>query len=440
MKRDSQDAPEATVGEEIPLLAFQRFIWDAWGGNDELHLRWPNSFLLIGPLSAELLSKSMELVVVNNDALRIRVVLIHGEPRLRFAPPEEYHLEIVDLSNSTKTVNELEERIRCEIHAELFFKIALEVAPLFKTRLYKLAEQRHVLVGWRHHLLMDGYDQHRVWQELWASYANLLNNGVSNLEKRMQYSEYCAWQAANSVVCSNSRQMYWKRRLAGTSGIIWPGLSSNPVPRFGPSETAQCVIDQTLTWKLRERARHSRIHLQAYVLAAYASLIRDWCNQRDFVIATMMTARVKKEQLSILGYLVQPLYLRVQLGHSHEFDEVVTTVSREYIGSLEHMDFGQVASEQPHLHSRTLFQWQRTFGEQVTPAKSPTLGFRVEEFAQQPIPPRIGGFDFLFAGLEADNELTLATAFRPDVFPRNIANQLLQEMWDRLERFSDSRD
>jgi len=153
----------------------------------------------------------------------------------------------------------------------------------------------------------------------------------------------------------------------------------------------------------------------------------------------MMTARVKKEHLSILGYLAQPLYLRVQLGGSDKFDEVVTTVSREYIRSLQHMDFGQVAYEQPELGSRTLFQWLPAVSEQFTPAKSLTVGFRVQEFAYQ-ASGRVGSFDFFFVGVESDNELRIGAGFRADVVPRTMAHQLLQEMRDRLERFSYPHD
>lgn len=431
-------AASDTVDEGTSFTLQQRFYWDRPGGNDEWYTRIPFPFLLLGAVDAELIRSSLELLIRRHDALRTRVLLVRGAPRQRFVAPAEYHLEVVDVSEVDKVESEIDERVRCELRTRFARRIVLDVDPLFDATLFRLAGERHVLVFWIHHILFDAYTPTLIFQQFWALYAGLLGARPYNEKRPMQYSQYCAWQQANYSLWVKEHRSYWKNRLSGGAGIQWPDVPNDLIHTRGVTEVAWCAIGRESNSNLREQARRSRTHLSTYLLAAYAAVIRTWCNQRDFVLTATVSGRVKKEHVPIVGYLVQPLYLRVQTESDGTFDSILKAVSKEYIGALLHMDFGETVLENPDLCSGTLFQWSPA-DWRFTPPASLELGFRVEKFEFYHVSFAHEKFKLEVRFFDGADELSIAAAFRPDYFPRTMVDRLLAEICRQLERVAEGQ-
>jgi len=86
-------------------------------------------------------------------------------------------------------------------------------------------------------------------------------------------------------------------------------------------------------------------------------MVREWCNQSDFVLTVMVTGRLAKEHLRVVGYLAQPLYMRVQTTPDTAFESLLNTVGKEYFSAVFHRDFGQTVLENPALGAGTLAAW-----------------------------------------------------------------------------------
>jgi hypothetical protein len=341
----------------------------------------------------------------------------------------------MDVSEPGKTDSEIEERVRCQLRVGNNRRVDLELDALFDATLFKLADAKYLLVFWIHHLLFDPYALSLIFQEFWTVYAGLLGKVPGELSKAMQYSEYCTWQAEIYRRWIEEREPYWSGRLAGATGIQWPDVSIDPISAPGVTEVASCVADPALTSKLRKKAERRRIQLSTYALTAYALAVRQLCRQTDFVLATTVLGHGAKEHHGIVGYLAQPLYLRVQLESDGNCDQEVETISKEFFSAVLHMDFGTTFRKHRNLSAWTLFQWLPA-AWRPTPRDSLDLGFKVAPF---PFQGRIFNhekFKLVIFVVETCDQLNISAAFRPDFFKRSTVEQLIGNIRDRLERFA----
>src|SRR5262249_5055083 len=157
---------------------------------------------------------------------------------------------------------------------------------LFAATVFRLTTAKHALVFWVNHILADGHTPSLLLQDLWALYAGAVNDAADR--GRMQYSQYCAWQQELLAARVDEQKSYWVARLSGALPIQWPGMPAGPLERHGMSEGASREVDAVTTAKLRAQAKRSRKHLSLYAMTAYASTVREWCNQSDFVLTVML--------------------------------------------------------------------------------------------------------------------------------------------------------
>jgi non-ribosomal peptide synthetase component F len=170
-----------------------------------------------------------------------------------------------------------------------------------------------------------------------------------------------------------------------------------------------------------------------YAVTAYAATVREWCNQSDFVLTVMATGRLAKEHLRIVGYLAQPLYMRVQTTREAGFDSLLNTISKEYFSALFHRDFGQTVLENPALGAGALFQWFPADWH-LAPDASLHLGFRVEPLAFKPRGFFHEKFKLGVFVYETADHLSIRAGFRPDCVRRATVERLLEEIRAQLER------
>jgi hypothetical protein len=401
---------------DLPLTVQQRFFWDRPGGDDGLYALIPFPFLLTGPVDLDRLQSSVRRLIDRHDALRTRIILVPGaSPRQKFPAVTKYPVEIVDLSDPDERQTVIDARLQSELQTRFDRRIAFDTDSLFAASVFKLATEKHALVLWVNHLLADGHTPSLLLQDLWRLYGGVLNHEVQG--GPMQYSQYCAWQQELLAVWTEEQKPYWATRLSEAMPIQWPGIPPGALEPHGMSEGASREVDTVTTAKLRAQARRSRKPVSLYALTAYAAMVREWCNQSDFVLTVMVTGRLAKEHLRIVGYLAQPLYMRVQTTPDAAFESLLNTIGKEYFSAVFHRDFGQTVLENPALGGGTLFQWFPADWH-LTPDASLHLGFRVEPLAFK----HRGFFHEKFRlGVfvqETADQLSIRAGFRPDCLRR----------------------
>ena len=195
----------------------------------------------------------------------------------------------------------------------------LSKPPLMRQALVRTAADRHRLLWSCHHLLLDGWSQTLVIQEVMTAYHARCQGRAESLAPSLApsrpYSDYIAWLRRQDLGRAES---FWRGRLDGFElptplpGGKTSGGTGTPGRRDGECELA---LSAELTAALQSFAQHHRLTLNTLVQGAWALLLNRHTGQDDVVFGVTVSGRPPELAgiESMKGLFVNTLPLRVAL-------------------------------------------------------------------------------------------------------------------------------
>ena len=158
-------------------------------------------------------------MVARHESLRTLIAAPDGIPQQVVVPPEraDFGWDVVDAT--AWPAARLQEAIE-ETRRGHSFDLATEI-PL-RARLFRVAEDEHVLVGVVHHIAADGWSITPLVRDLGVAYASRCAGRAPGwAELPVQYVDYTLWQRAQFGDLDDSdspiaaQLAYWEHALAG---------------------------------------------------------------------------------------------------------------------------------------------------------------------------------------------------------------------------------
>jgi hypothetical protein len=199
-----------------------------------------------------------------------------------------------------------------------------------------------------HLIICDGESLDLLLREIWGLYSDLIvDHEVSPPALPLQYADYAVWQRNAHLFWLHRSEDYWNKRLAGAKGLKLP--IENGLKNVEPFKAApvQISLDEALTVALHNLARSEKTVPAMVVLALGVAAISRWCNQNDFLIATIVSGRDFADCEKIIGMFATGLLLRIELSGNETFLELINLVVREFLTAWEHREFGTVLRSMP---------------------------------------------------------------------------------------------
>ncbi|MFV0920461.1 amino acid adenylation domain-containing protein, partial [Ralstonia nicotianae] len=333
--------PAITVADRsgpLPLSFAQQRLWflaQMEGGSEAYHI--PVGLRLKGELDEDALRRSLDRIVARHEALRTRFVAEDGQAVQLIVPADVgLTLEWVDLS--TEAVPEHQLGLLAEAEARAPFD--LEQGPLIRGRLVKLGEQEHVLLITMHHIVSDGWSQGVLARELGTLYEAYRSGGEDPLPALpIQYADYAVWQRRWLEGGELQRQgAYWEQALAGA-----PTLLSVPTDRARPPQqdyaggSVEVIFDETLSAGLRKLSQRHGTTLFMTVLAGWSALLSRLSGQEEVVVGSPVANRTRSEVEGLIGFFVNTLALRVEVGGA-TVSELLGRVKSRVLEAQAHQD------------------------------------------------------------------------------------------------------
>ncbi|HEX5723827.1 MAG TPA: amino acid adenylation domain-containing protein, partial [Longimicrobiaceae bacterium] len=324
---------------------------------------------LPGGIDAAALERALGEVVRRHEVLRTTFHESDGVPVQVVAPFTGLVLPVEDLSGLGTAEREVEvKRWAAEEAAHLF---DLATGPLFRGRLLRLGAKEHELLLGMHHIVTDGWSLHLLQRELSALYAAYAGSGESPLpEPALQYADFAVWQREQLRGEALDRQLaWWKERLAGA-----PELLELPTDRPRASVQTQrggmvsAVLPPEVLDRLTSLARAEGATPFMVLLGAFQALLAKYGGSDDVVVGTPVAGRTRPETEGLIGFFVNTVVLRTDLGGDPSFREVVRRVRGVTLEAFDHQEvpFEQlVAALRPErsLSHSPLFQVMLTLSE-----------------------------------------------------------------------------
>ncbi|MGZ8484628.1 MAG: amino acid adenylation domain-containing protein, partial [Candidatus Binatia bacterium] len=308
-------------GGKLPLSFSQRRLWFLQKLDGNLagyHI--PALFRIDGAVDGTALAQALNLVTARHEALRTAIREVGGEPCQEIVAQLTIALPVTDLSSLPNDQAESEwRRLATLVHLTAY---DLARAPLWRAHLVKLAEQEHLLILNFHHLIADGASLAIFYRELASSYeAHRRKKIASFAPLPLSYADYAGWQQQwlASPACAAELD-YWKRNLAGLAApASMPTDFPRPAERSYRGARSIRRLPVELSAALNRFTRQQGVTSFMTLLAAFSVLLARIGGQTDVVIGSTVAGRNHAAMEGVIGFFINVLPLRLQLGDNPTF-------------------------------------------------------------------------------------------------------------------------
>ncbi|HSE37929.1 MAG TPA: amino acid adenylation domain-containing protein, partial [Blastocatellia bacterium] len=215
-----------------------------------------------------------------------------------------------DLS-AAEQEQQLETFIRTSQQRRLF---DLTQAPLMRLAVLRVADDLHHIVWSYHHLLLDGWSQALVLQEVQTIYEAFCNGREPQLEERRPFRDYIAWLQRQDL---SKAEVFWRRTLQGFDAPVSLGarqLRENSSTEPENFEQQQAFVSESVSLGLRTFARQNGLTLNTIIQGAWALLLSRYSGEQDVVFGNVVAGRPVDlaGAESTIGMFINTLPVRVQ--------------------------------------------------------------------------------------------------------------------------------
>ncbi|MBN1238807.1 MAG: AMP-binding protein, partial [Gammaproteobacteria bacterium] len=248
-------------------------------------------------------------------------------------------LPIVDLAQLDPARRDPVARHLADSHARRAFD--LRRGPLWHVLLLRLDDEEHVLSVVLHHIVFDGWSAGVLVAEIAESYRALTAGAAPNLpELPVQYADFAVWQRGWLRGERLDRELdFWRDRLAGAPPVLdLPADRRRTTVQSARGAVAVFAVDADGTAALRRLSRECGATLFMTLMTAFKVLLYRCCGQSDLVVGTPIANRRKSELERLIGFFVNMLAVRTDLGGNPSFVDALERVKSSLVDAYSHQD------------------------------------------------------------------------------------------------------
>ncbi|WP_437785448.1 amino acid adenylation domain-containing protein [Sorangium sp. So ce1097] len=292
---------------------------------------------LTGPLDVAALERSIQAIVARHAVFRMRFSAEGGRPVVALAPSRPLAVERLDLGALPEALRK--DRLRDALDAAIRRPFDLAEGPLVRAALIRLGPEEHVLAIVSHLLVSDGWSL-RIWQrELIAHHGAFSTGGRTHLPPLpIDYLDFAAWQRGQGAAPAEALDV-WERRLRGAPALLdLPADRPRPRRRSLRGGNVRLRIPGGVLEALEALGRSEGATLFMTALAALMALLHRLTGHTDLCVGSPVSGRLAVETEPLIGFFLNTVVLRSDLGGDPSFREVVRRVSAVVVEALAHQD------------------------------------------------------------------------------------------------------
>ena len=298
----------ALLSGPITLTESQREIWmthqlgdlPAASFNESVSMR------IAGPLNTAALAAALTDLVTRHDALRARFT--PDGTSFTVTPPTDITPTLHDLSGP-----DAEATLSAALATDAGLPVDIVGGAAFRTALFRLGPDLHVLVMTAHHIVCDGWSYNTLFTELATLYTARTEGRAAALPPAPSFAAYA--KAAQDRVPPPSVRAYWQAQYADI-----PALPDLPTDRPRPPRksfagaTASSMIAPDLVKRLRKMGANHGATLFATLFAGLQITLGRLSGSSQIVLGVPIGGQAMLEGPSLVGHLVNFLPIRADFA------------------------------------------------------------------------------------------------------------------------------
>lgn len=297
------------------------------------------AFHLRGTLDALALEKAFQALIARHAVLRTRFEDVQGEP-LQIALAEvPFRLVCEQYVGMPGEVQLAILRRRLQHEAAQSFD--LSQAPLLRVTLLHFDEQSHGLLLSMHHIVSDAWSNPILVRDLAAAYAQVLAGQASELPALpVQYADYAVWQRQQlQGEALEAELRHWRSYLGERVPVLeLPTDFPRPAKPSPHGQRLRFALPAQLAERAQLFCRAEGCTPFVLLLATWQLLLARYSGQQAFAIGVPHAARSRCELDELIGFFVNTLIYRVDLGAQLTGRELCRRLRQESLAALDHAE------------------------------------------------------------------------------------------------------
>jgi len=394
-----------------------------------------------GKLNVERLGAAFRRLVERHEALRTSCELI-GEEIV-----QKVHKEVeIEIEYKEAREENAEDIVRNFIRS-----FDLSKAPLLRVGLIKLNTQKHILMCDMHHIISDGISMRILIDEFVKLY-----EGQELLPLRLQYKDYCAWQAHAWQVHTpqdgmlesgimKKHEEYWLKAFEGEIPTLnLPTDCQRPPVQSFEGDSIHFELSEELTNGLRRIAKETGATMYMVLLAGFNILLSKYSRQEDIVVGSPIAGRPHADLGKIIGMFVNTLAMRNYPQGSKTVKEFVEEVKTNALRAYENQYY-QFDDLVDKLDIRRDMSRNPVFDVMFAMQNMDAGEIAIEGISIKPydIQSQISKFDITLTALETEHTIELNIEYCTKLFNKetieriaghlkNVLRDITQNMGKRI--------
>lgn len=183
----------------------------------------------------------------------------------------------------------------------------LEKAPLFRSRVYKVAEGDFVIFNCFHHMIFDGWSFDIFFQALSDAY-----EGKELLPEEASFLDYAKWQKGYFESDDYKKDLaYWMKKLSSPLPILeLPTDFPRPAKIKPDSSAFAFTLDGEMAKRTREFCKANGVSPFNVFLSCFKMSLMEYSRSQEVIVGIPVRGRNNTDQLNTIGYFVNAVAIR----------------------------------------------------------------------------------------------------------------------------------
>lgn len=321
--------------EYYDLTAPQKSIWltEQYYQNTNIN-NVCGTFYCNQPIDFQLLKKSINLFLKNNDSFKIKLKLINGEVKQYFADFKDLDFQIISISSEEEQI-ELERKLASKTF-HMFDSL------LFDIIFFKYPDSHGGFVINSHHIISDSWSNGIAANGVSLIYSQLKNHQQVTTNEEFSYKDYLRTESEyiNSKKFEVDKK-YWDDLFATIPEIatIQPVKNSGGDREIFQANRIMLGLNADVLSSIKEFCKKQNVTLYNFFMCVFSLYLGRVSNLNEFVIGTPILNRTNYKEKRTTGMFVNTLPLKITLDYEKTFLENLKDIAIRSFGMLKHQKY-----------------------------------------------------------------------------------------------------
>ncbi|OII61502.1 hypothetical protein BJP40_05135 [Streptomyces sp. CC53] len=384
---------------------------------------------LTGPLDRAAVHGALQALTERHGALRVSITDHGGELRQTVADTVTVPLDEVDLGSPGKDpADTVPDRYLTEAQDRPFL---LDRAPLLRATLFRLGEQRHVLLLVTHHSIADGDSLDVLAREFPPLYAACAEGRPNPLPPpALSYADHVAARLSGASDRRRARSLeHWRTTLDGA-----PATLDLPTARLGGTTRRHAAthrrdLPRPVAAGLRALAAEHRTSLFSVLAAGAFALVGRYTGETDLVLGVPLSTRLEPGSEGLVALTVNTMPLRVACDTGQDLLPLLRQVQGRTFQALRHQgvafhELVQAVNPPRSAGRQPVFQLALNH-VRTGPAGTPAAGLVAESL---PIANATAAFELMLTFVESGDDVRFYAEYDTERFDADAVRALADHL------------